>query len=220
MAHRVQTGHFGVWITMLKRTAIAIFAPLVLAACDPEVRAVEQDFVVEETVTTQTTPYYQQQTLLGQAPQGQLGVAGQQYAAVAGQYGTQISASALSPTQFVNGPSQTGLRADVGDRVFFTTDSSSLDPRGTAVIDQLGAWMRQYPATRIRIEGHADERGTRDYNIALGDSRATSIRNRLLQLGISPERLTTVSYGKERPVASGSTPTVWAQNRRAVFVVL
>lgn len=205
---------------MLKRTAIAIFAPLVLAACDPEVRAVEQDFVVEETVTTQTTPYYQQQTLLGQVPQGQIGVAGQQYAAVAGQYGAQISSSTLSPTQFVNGPSQTGLRADVGDRIFFTTDSSSLDPRGTAVIDQLGAWMRQYPTTRIRIEGHADERGTRDYNIALGDSRATSIRNRLLQLGISPERLTTVSYGKERPVASGSTPTVWAQNRRAVFVVL
>ena len=80
--------------------------------------------------------------------------------------------------------------------------------------------MRQYPSTRIRIEGHADERGTRDYNIALGDSRATSIRNRLLQLGISADRLTTVSYGKERPVASGSTPTVWAQNRRAVFVVL
>ena len=205
---------------MLKRTAIAIFAPLVLAACDPEVRAVEQDFVVEETVTTQTTPYYQQQTLLGQAPQGQFGVGGQQYAAVAGQYGNQISASALSPTQYVSGPSQSGLRADVGDRVFFTTDSSSLDPRGTAVIDQLGAWMRQYPATRLRIEGHADERGTRDYNIALGDSRAISIRNRLLQLGISPDRLTTVSYGKERPVASGSTPTVWAQNRRAVFVVL
>ncbi|GEM_PF-918665 len=212
---------------MLKRTAIAIFAPLVLAACDPEVQAVEQDLVVAETTTTQTTPYYQQQTVLGQS-QGQLGVAGQQYAAVTGQsaygltnpYGAQISASAVSSTQFSNGPSQSGLRADVGDRIFFTTDSSTLDPRGTGVIDQLGAWMRQYPSTRIRIEGHADERGTRDYNIALGDSRATSIRNRLLQLGISADRLTTVSYGKERPVASGSTPTVWAQNRRAVFVVL
>jgi peptidoglycan-associated lipoprotein len=205
---------------MLKRTAIAIFAPLVLAACDPEVRAVEQDLVVEETVTTQTTPYYQQQTLLAQPQQGQMGFGGQQFAAVANPYNAQISASALSPTQFVSGPSQSGLRADVGDRVFFTTDSSSLDQRGTAVIDQLGAWMRQYPSTRIRIEGHADERGTRDYNIALGDSRATSIRNRLLQLGITADRLTTVSYGKERPVASGSTPTVWAQNRRAVFVVL
>ena len=211
---------------MLKRTAIAIFAPLVLAACDPEVQAVEQDLVIAETTTTQTTPYYQQQTVLGQ--QGQLGVAGQQYAAITGKspyglnnpYGAQINASALSPTQFSNGPSQSGLRADVGDRIFFTTDSSTLDPRGTGVIDQLGAWMRQYPSTRIRIEGHADERGTRDYNIALGDSRATSIRNRLLQLGIASDRLTTVSYGKERPVASGSTPTVWAQNRRAVFVVL
>ena len=112
--------------------------------------------------------------------------------------------------------------ASPGDlnRVFFTTDSAVLDPRGAGVVDQLAAWMRQYPSTTLRIEGHADERGTRDYNIALGDQRATAIRNRLLQLGIASERLSTVSYGKERPVASGSTPTVWAQNRRAVFVVL
>ena len=209
---------------MFRRTAIAIFAPLVLAACDPEVGAVDQDLVVAETVTTQTTPYYQQQTLLAQ-PQNQLGVGGQQYAAQSGYglgtpYGAQISSTALAPNQFASGPSQVGLRSDVGDRVFFTTDSSSLDQRGTVVIDQLGAWMRQYPSIRLRIEGHADERGTRDYNIALGDSRATAIRNRLLQLGISADRVTTVSYGKERPVASGSTPTVWAQNRRAVFVVL
>jgi peptidoglycan-associated lipoprotein len=213
---------------MFKRTAIAIFAPLVLAACDPSVQAVEQDMMVEETVTTQTTPYFQQQ--------GQFGVAGQQFATTIGQPGTiltsqaayglgnpyapQATGVAVSSTQFASGPSQVGLRTDVGDRVFFTTDSSNLDPRGAAVIDQLAAWMRQYPATRLRIEGHADERGTRDYNIALGDSRATTIRDRLLQMGIPAERLSTVSYGKERPVASGSTPTVWAQNRRAVFVVL
>ena len=209
---------------MLKRTALAILAPLVLAACDPEVRAVEQDFVVEETVTTQTTPYFQQQALAQQGQLGQqtqFGVAGQQYAATLqqpgrvlisnGQYGTPIASTALSSTQFTSGPSQNGLRADVGDRVFFTTDSSILDTRGAAVVDQLAA---------LRIEGHADERGTRDYNIALGDQRATTIRNRLLQLGIGADRVTTVSYGKERPVASGSTPTVWAQNRRAVFVVL
>ena len=82
------------------------------------------------------------------------------------------------------------------------------------------AYLSQNPSVKVTVEGHADERGTPEYNIALGDSRATSIRNRLLQLGISADRLTTVSYGKERPVASGSTPTVWAQNRRAVFVVL
>lgn len=213
---------FGVWIAMLKRTSIAILAPLVLAACDPEVNAVEQDLVVAETTTTQTTPYYQQQTPLVQ-PQNQIGVGGQQFAAVNGlanPYGAQITSAALAPNQFASGPSQVGLRADVGDRVFFTTDSSNLDQRGAVVIDQLGAWMRQYPSIRLRIEGHADERGTRDYNIALGDSRATAIRNRLLQLGIAADRVTTVSYGKERPVASGSTPTAWAQNRRAVFVVL
>lgn len=210
---------------MLKRTALAILAPLVLAACDPEVRAVEQDLVVEETVTTQTTPYFQQQAQYTQGQLGQptqFGIAGQQYASSLQQPNRILvsQGQAANATQFTSGPSQTGLRADVGDRVFFTTDSSVLDPRGATVVDQLAAWMRQYPATRLRIEGHADERGTRDYNIALGDQRATSIRNRLLQLGISADRLTTVSYGKERPVASGSTPTVWAQNRRAVFVVL
>ncbi|MAW51790.1 MAG: peptidoglycan-associated lipoprotein [Geminicoccus sp.] len=202
---------------MLKRTAIAIFAPLVLAACDPEVSAVEQDLVVAETTTTQTTPYFQPQPLLGQQLAA---VPNQPGYGLSNQYGAQIASTALAPNQFASGPSQVGLRTDVGDRVFFTTDSSVLDPRGAVVIDQLGAWMRQYPTIRMRIEGHADERGTRDYNIALGDSRATAIRNRLLQLGVSADRLTTVSYGKERPVASGSNPTAWAQNRRAVFVVL
>ena len=217
---------------MLKRTALAILAPLVLAACDPEVRAVEQDFVVEETVTTQTTPYFQQQALAQQGQLGQqtqFGVAGQQYAATLqqpgrvlisnGQYGTQVASAGLSSIQFTSGPSQNGLRADVGDRVFFTTDSSILDPRGAAVVDQLAAWMRQYPSTRLRIEGHADERGTRDYNIALGDQRATTIRNRLLQLGIGADRVTTVSYGKERPAVIGSNEDAWRYNRRAVSVI-
>ena len=206
---------------MLKRTVFAILAPLVLVACDPQVRANEQEQATASAPAAapaqlfQQTPAQAPAPLLGSQP-GQVLIAGTNP-------GPQIpmaTPNLYSPPQFASGPSQVGLRSDVGDRIFFTTDSATLDPRGAGVVDQLAAWMRQYPSTTLRIEGHADERGTRDYNIALGDQRATAIRNRLLQLGIASERLSTVSYGKERPVASGSTPTVWAQNRRAVFVVL
>ena len=202
---------------MLKRTFLAILAPLVLVACDPQVRANEQEPAANTAAAAAPDQFFQQSPapLLGSQP-GQVLLAGNNP-------GPQIpvaTANVYSPPQFASGPSQVGLRSDVGDRVFFTTDSAVLDPRGAGVVDQLAAWMRQYPSITLRIEGHADERGTRDYNIALGDQRATAIRNRLLQLGIASERLFTVSYGKERPVASGSAPTVWAQNRRAVFVVL
>ena len=202
---------------MLRRTFLAILAPLVLVACDPQVRANEQEPAANTAAAAAPDQFFQQSPapLLGSQP-GQVLLAGNNP-------GPQIpvaTANVYSPPQFASGPSQVGLRSDVGDRVFFTTDSAVLDPRGAGVVDQLAAWMRQYPSITLRIEGHADERGTRDYNIALGDQRATAIRNRLLQLGIASERLSTVSYGKERPVASGSTPTVWAQNRRAVFLVL
>ena len=203
---------------MFKRTFLAILAPLVLVACDPQVRANEQEPAAKTAAAAAPDQFFQQSPapLLGSQP-GQVLLTGNnpgpQQIAVA-------TANVYSPPQFASGASQVGLRSDVGGRVFFTTDSAVLDPRGAGVVDQLAAWMRQYPSTTLRIEGHADERGTRDYNIALGDQRATAIRNRLLQLGIASERLSTVSYGKERPVASGSTPTVWAQNRRAVFVVL
>ena len=203
---------------MLKRTFLAILAPLVLVACDPQVRANEQEPAANTAAAAAPDQFFQQSPapLLGSQP-GQVLLTGNNPGP---QQIPLATANVYSPTQFVSGASQVGLRADVGDRVFFTTDSAVLDPRGAGVVDQLAAWMRQYPSTTLRIEGHADERGTRDYNIALGDQRATAIRNRLLQLGIASERLSTVSYGKERPVASGSTPTVWAQNRRAVFVVL
>ena len=203
---------------MLKRTVLAILAPLVLVACDPQVRANEQEPAANTAAAAAPDQFFQQSPapLLGSQP-GQVLLTGTNPGP---QQIPVATANVYSPPQFASGPSQVGLRSDVGDRVFFTTDSAVLDPRGAGVVDQLAAWMRQYPSITLRIEGHADERGTRDYNIALGDQRATAIRNRLLQLGIASERLSTVSYGKERPVASGSTPTVWAQNRRAVFVVL
>ena len=203
---------------MLKRTFLAILAPLVLVACDPQVRANEQEPAANTAAAAAPDQFFQQSPapLLGSQP-GQVLLTGNNPGP---QQIPVATANVYSPPQFASGPSQVGLRSDVGDRVFFNTDSAVLDPRGAGVVDQLAAWMRQYPSITLRIEGHADERGTRDYNIALGDQRATAIRNRLLQLGIASERLSTVSYGKERPVASGSTPTVWAQNRRAVFVVL
>ncbi len=107
----------------------------------------------------------------------------------------------------------------VGDRVFFETDRHELDAEAQRVLVRQAQWLSQNPAATAVIEGHADERGTREYNLALGARRANSVRRFLLSQGVAPERLSTVSYGKERPVALGSDPESWAQNRRAVTVV-
>ena len=132
---------------------------------------------------------------------------------------SSISADSISGnTNFAPG-SQEELRATVGDRIFFDTDSSSVNSRARGVLDQMVSWMQRNPSKNIRIEGHADERGTRDYNLALGDRRANAVVQYLVSRGVSSSRLSTLSFGKERPVASGSNPTAWTQNRRAVFVV-
>ena len=109
---------------------------------------------------------------------------------------------------------------NVGDRVLFIVDSSQITPTAAGILDRQATWLAQYPRYQITIEGHADERGTREYNLALGDRRANSAKNYLVARGISPSRLTTISYGKERPLAVGSDEESWAQNRRAVTVVL
>jgi peptidoglycan-associated lipoprotein len=106
----------------------------------------------------------------------------------------------------------------VSDRVFFQTDSSNLTPEGRNTVEGWARLMRQNPSLTAAIEGHADERGTREYNLALGERRATAARNQLVSLGIQPQRVTTVSYGKERPAVVGSNEAAWAQNRRAVLV--
>ncbi|HUF55953.1 MAG TPA: peptidoglycan-associated lipoprotein Pal [Thermohalobaculum sp.] len=108
----------------------------------------------------------------------------------------------------------------VGDRVFFDTDRYNLDAEAQATLTEQARWLNAQPAVRATIEGHADERGTREYNLALGARRANSVRDYLVAQGVPPGRLDTVSYGKERPVALGSDPQSWAQNRRAVTVVL
>ncbi len=115
--------------------------------------------------------------------------------------------------------SQEHLVVNVGDRVFYDFDSSDLRPEARATVEALAVWMSNYPAVTLVLEGHADERGTREYNLALGERRANAIRDYLVALGIAPNRLSTISYGKERPAVLWSTDEAWAQNRRGVFVV-
>ena len=107
----------------------------------------------------------------------------------------------------------------VGDRVFFTTDETELSPTAQATLDKQAAWLNQYSKYSFTIEGHADERGTREYNFALGSQRAQAVRDYLAAKGVSASRMKTISYGKERPVAVCDDISCWSQNRRAVTVL-
>jgi peptidoglycan-associated lipoprotein len=115
--------------------------------------------------------------------------------------------------------SQEDLVANVGDRVLFDFDSAVIRPDQRPVLQRQAQWLAQYPEVRVQIEGHADERGTREYNLALGQRRANAARDVLIALGVNGARISTISYGKDRPVALGSDEASWAQNRRAVTVV-
>jgi peptidoglycan-associated lipoprotein len=114
---------------------------------------------------------------------------------------------------------QEDLVVNVGDRVFYAFDKSDLTPEARATLDRQAAWLKKYASIRVTVEGHCDERGTREYNLALGERRAMAAKNYLVAAGITADRLKTVSYGKERPAVLGSNETAWAQNRRAVTVV-
>lgn len=107
-----------------------------------------------------------------------------------------------------------------GDRVFFDTDRFNIDTADQTTLQSQAQWLARYPNKRITIEGHCDERGTRDYNLALGERRANAAKNYLATLGVDSSRIQTVSYGKERPAAAGSNEQAWAQNRRAVTVTI
>lgn len=115
--------------------------------------------------------------------------------------------------------SQEDLAQNVGDRVFFEFDSSVLSAQARQTLEGQAAWLKRYPNVRLLIEGHCDERGTREYNLALGERRAAAAKNYLIALGIEESRLSTISYGKERPYALGHDEEAWAQNRRAVSIV-
>ncbi|WP_411339378.1 peptidoglycan-associated lipoprotein Pal [Sphingopyxis sp. J-6] len=106
------------------------------------------------------------------------------------------------------------------DRIFFGFDQFNVDAEDMAILQSQAAWLARNPGVRVTLEGHADERGTRDYNIALGERRANSAKNYLATLGIDPGRVDVISYGKERPAAAGSDEAAYAKNRRAVTVVI
>jgi len=115
--------------------------------------------------------------------------------------------------------SQEDLVANVGDRVFFDTDRSTIRADQRPVLARQAAWMQQHPSVQVTVEGHADERGTREYNLALGQRRANAARDVLVAGGVAGARIQTISYGKDRPDALGSNEDAWARNRRAVTVV-
>ena len=115
--------------------------------------------------------------------------------------------------------SQEDLIVNVGDRVFFGYDSADLDSDALELLQDQVAWLKQNSNVSVTIEGHCDERGTREYNLALGEKRAQAVKNYLIGLGVNPDRVSTISYGKERPAVVGSNDGAWAQNRRSVTIV-
>jgi peptidoglycan-associated lipoprotein len=108
---------------------------------------------------------------------------------------------------------------NVGDRIFFDTDSSAIRADAQATLARQAQWLAQYPTYQVTVEGHADERGTREYNLALGARRAAATRDFLVTQGVAANRIDTISYGKERPVAVCDDISCWSQNRRAVIVL-
>jgi peptidoglycan-associated lipoprotein len=115
--------------------------------------------------------------------------------------------------------SQQDLEASAGDRVFFAFDRADITPEARETLTRQADWLRRYPNVTVTIEGHCDERGTREYNLALGERRAQAAKNVLVASGIPASRISTISYGKERPAVVGSTEEAYAQNRRAVTTV-
>lgn len=136
--------------------------------------------------------------------------------------GTPGATATAGPTgpQIVPGSQEDFVATVTSDRIFFDTDKSDVDAQDQATLQSQAAWLARYPAVRATIEGHADERGTREYNLALGERRANATKNALIALGVTADRLTTISYGKERPDATGSDEDAWARNRRAVTVTV
>jgi peptidoglycan-associated lipoprotein len=124
----------------------------------------------------------------------------------------------ISSSRFGPG-SQQDLAQTAGDRVFFDYDRSDITPEGQEILQRQAQWLKRYPNVGVTIEGHTDERGTREYNLALGERRAQAVKNVLVALGIPTSRMQTISYGKERPAVPHSDDSSYAQNRRAVTVV-
>jgi peptidoglycan-associated lipoprotein len=135
-----------------------------------------------------------------------------------GNAGSEGAGSNSSSSQITPGTQQ-DLVANVGDRVFFDLNKWNVRADQRGVLDRQAEWLKRFPQVTVTIEGHTDERGTREYNLALGAKRAAGVKNYLVAAGINPNRVDTISYGKERPEVVGSNEEAWRQNRRAVTVV-
>lgn len=139
-----------------------------------------------------------------------------------GDVNTEMNDGIMATGEDFGGPvpgTQEDLVVNVGDRILFDTDSSDVSAQGRTILEHQASWLAQYQNVNILVEGHADERGTREYNLALGERRANAAKNYLVTLGVSPARISTVSFGKERPAVPGSDDASWSQNRRSVTVV-
>lgn len=115
--------------------------------------------------------------------------------------------------------SEQDFATNVGDRIYFIVDTSDLTPEGQEILTKQGQWLQQYSNVVVQVEGHSDERGTREYNIALSARRATATREFLIAQGVNPKRISSIAYGKERPAALCDAEQCWTQNRRAVTVI-
>ncbi len=127
--------------------------------------------------------------------------------------------SAATGTTTAKRPLSTILTVDVGDRVFFDFDKYSLKAKARQTLERQATFLKNNAGVKVVLQGHADERGTREYNLALGERRASAAKNYLVALGINPNRITIISYGKERPAVAGSNEAAWSQNRRAVTTI-
>ncbi|HTW68773.1 MAG TPA: peptidoglycan-associated lipoprotein Pal [Acetobacteraceae bacterium] len=138
-------------------------------------------------------------------------------------YGANGAAGAGGPGGYASGNAAPGSEEDlvgtVGDRIFFNTDRSDLSDEARATLDKQAAWLQRYPNVRIMIAGNCDERGTEEYNLALGERRARADAQYLVAHGVSANRIQTISYGKDRPTDPASTPEAWAKNRNAITMV-
>lgn len=133
--------------------------------------------------------------------------------------GTGGAAAPAPMASTVTPGSEQDLAQNVGDRVFFDFDKSDIKPEGRTTLERQAAWLKKYPNVTVTVEGHCDDRGTREYNLALGERRATAVKKMLVALGVPANRVSTISYGKERPAVVGDNEAAWAQNRRGVTVV-
>ncbi len=133
--------------------------------------------------------------------------------------GGMTTSDASSLTSGPVAGSQADLEQNVGDRVYFGFDSSTLDETARSTLQRQATWLQQFPSVSATVEGHTDERGTREYNLALGERRASAAARYLSSLGVPESRLMTISYGKDRPADPGSSEEAWALNRRAVTVI-